>query len=421
MASASDAGSMGSTKKASCTSSASSECRFEKALRSIEARVAKDAAHSAAAKMEAKLRGRFIEVKLEEKERARQEWLETYSIQRAAEYQDRLAAVEERREAAKEYNRAEEERLIELGKRKALAEEERVAALAQLRADEEALNRDLQASREVDYRRTVAKGVELEKSRQEVKRKQQDDLAQRRAQCDRALARKRAESIELRRVRAQESSSRIRAQSQQDEDMRRRKEARFHQKIQKAEAEQERRKQIMEQIKQIQQDRDYKVQHLKDLAWQASVTNREDDYRREIEEALGAQKAAFPQLSSAPTTPRSPASFSGFSPSYRGYSPRIRGSSQERSKPRFHSPPSNPALLAPPAPQAMRARAEPISPAGGCSPCSSRSSIAGSGAVGVSPRRKLGPGGRSGPVASSQSLGSTRCSLQASATELEAA
>eukprot|EP00440_Ansanella_granifera_P045961 gb/GFBE01049780.1/.p1 GENE.gb/GFBE01049780.1/~~gb/GFBE01049780.1/.p1 ORF type:complete len:430 (+),score=91.29 gb/GFBE01049780.1/:1-1290(+) len=429
MAGASDASSQGSIGRRSMSIS-SSECKFEKALRLAEARMARDA-RNPAAKVEHDLRSRELKAQQEAREAARQEWLEGFSTERATEHEERMNVVRSRRDIAQSFIQLQQEERIALGDAKARAEEARAEALAQLRADEEALNREIAASRDTRIVSNVARATALQQSRAEAKRRQQEDLARRRAQVEMALARERAESAERRRARAEESGARLRTRSQQIEDRRREKEERFQQKIEQVQAEQQRRQEIMEQIKQLQRQQKTKADQLREMAWQAAVTNKDDDYRQEVQDLTLEHRveAAFPRLSSAPTTPRSPRS--SFTPSNRGGSPRCSPTARSMSQDPRPAPkplrlrmPTDPvqpasarALLQVP----HAAQGDPISPASRFTPCSSHSSIV-AGAPVVSPlRRKLGGGGRSGPVASSLSLGSTRCSLQASAAELDAA
>ncbi|CAJ1348504.1 unnamed protein product [Effrenium voratum] len=71
----------------SSSTAASSDCRYERALRLAEARLAK-AARSPAAKLEAHLHCEALQAKHEAKERARQEWLESFSMEKSAEFQE---------------------------------------------------------------------------------------------------------------------------------------------------------------------------------------------------------------------------------------------------------------------------------------------------------------------------------------------
>lgn len=406
------------------------ECRFEKSLRLAEVRLRKEA-RGPAARLETQLNCRALEAKIETREASRREYLETRSTELQAESQDKANMAQERHAQAQSHQRLQQERLLAEAEEKRQAEEARAEALAQLQADEEALSLESAASRDQRIASTIARAADIRQGRAHAHVRAQDATLRRRQEVERTLAVERAESNERRRIRAEEASARLRTRSQQLQQRGAEKEARFQQKIQQAEAEKQRRADIMEQIKQLQQQQAGKFDAIRHMAWQAAVTNKEEKLRQELE-------ALVPRLASSPTTPRTPGSArftaSPTSSVRARCSPRassVQGGGSVGGLATARSASSKSfQLIAPYEDQAQPSapsnkpggerkkaggiQAEPISPSsgGGVTPNSSRSSFVG----------KLAPGGRNGPVVSSlQSLGSTRCSLQASATELEAA
>lgn len=409
----------------------SAECRYEKSLRLAEVRLRKEA-RGPAARLETLLNCRALEAKIDTREASRREYLETRSTELQEQYQDKANTAQERHAQAQSHLRLQQERLRAEAEQKRQAEETRAEALAQLHADEEALNLESAASRDQRIASNISRATDLRQGRAQAHVRAQDATLRRRQQVERTLAVERAESNERRRIRAEEASARLRTRSQQLRQRSAEKEARFQQKIQQAEAEKQRRADIMEQIKQLQQQHHGHIHTIREMAWQAAVTNEEDKLRQELE-------GLVPRLANSPTTPRTPnsARFVVASPtssvrargSPRASSAQGAGSGGGLATARSASSKSF-QLIAPYEDQAQPSAAgnkpggerkkaggtqpEPISPSsgGGVTPNSSRSSFVG----------KLAPGGRNGPVVSSlQSLGSTRCSLQASATELEAA
>jgi len=410
------------------------DCRYEKSLRLAEVRLRKQA-RGPAARLETQLNCRALEAKIEAREASRREWLESRSFELQAECQEKMGAAQERHTQVQNHLKLHQERLRAEADEKSQAEEARAEALAQLRADEEALNLESAASRDLRIASNIAKATDIRQGRTQSHLRVQDATLRRRQEVERTLAVERAESSDRRKIRAEEASARLRTRSQQIEQRKVEKEARFHQKIQQAEAEKQRRAEIMEQIKQLQLQHAGKFDTFREMAWQAAVTKKEEKLRQELE-------ALVPRLANSPTTPRSPGSGRFLaSPASSG---RARCSPRAGSEPEGPSPTDSGGnsggnsgglasarsassksfhLIAPYEDRAQHSvpnnkpggvQPEPTSPTsgGGFTPSSSRSSFVG----------KLAPGGRNGPVVSSlQSLGSTRCSLQASATELESA
>ncbi|CAJ1383136.1 unnamed protein product [Effrenium voratum] len=379
----------------SSSTAASSDCRYERALRLAEARLAK-AARSPAAKLEAHLHCEALQAKHEAKERARQEWLESFSMEKSAEFQDKLDAHRGRLEQANSFNRQKQEELLATAQAKALAQEAKAQAIAQQRAKEEAFNRELGAERDTRILTTITKATVLEQERAETKRRQQEDLSRRRLMVELSNARERAASSDRRRAREDKIGACVRASSQQAEVRRREKEVRFQQKRDQAEAECRRRQELMEQVKQLQQESYFKANQIKEMAWKAQVHNNHDFLRQELE-------ALVPRLSSAPTTPRSPATLLP-TPSAKGSSPRNSTPRLERFIPATYVA-TSPRYGAT-SPRAKTSTLASHSPASAASLASSSSGCL------VSPRPKPRFG------ASAQSLGSTRASLQASNSEL---
>ncbi|CAJ1348505.1 unnamed protein product [Effrenium voratum] len=171
---------------------------------------------------------------------------------------------------------------------------------------------------------------------------------------------------------------------------------RFQQKRDQAEAECQ---ELMEQVKQLQQESYFKANQIKEMAWKAQVHNNHDFLRQELE-------ALVPRLSSAPTTPRSPATLLP-TPSAKGSSPRNSTPRLERFIPATYVA-TSPRYGAT-SPRAKTSTLASHSPASAASLASSSSGCL------VSPRPKPRFG------ASAQSLGSTRASLQALAEECRAA
>eukprot|EP00930_Biecheleria_cincta_P099677 TRINITY_DN91289_c0_g1_i1.p1 TRINITY_DN91289_c0_g1~~TRINITY_DN91289_c0_g1_i1.p1 ORF type:complete len:440 (+),score=114.69 TRINITY_DN91289_c0_g1_i1:257-1576(+) len=430
--------SQGSSRRSGSVSSV--DCRYEKALRLAEVRMRKEARWPAA-RLETQLNCRALEAKIEAREASRTEWLESRSTELQAEYQEKVSSAQERHAHVQNHLKLQQERLRAEADEKRRAEEARAEALAQLRADEEALNQENAASRDLRITSNITRATDMRQSRAQAHLRAQDATHRRRQHVEQTLAMERAASNERRKIRAEEASARLRSRSQQIQQRNAEQEARFQQKIQQAEAEKQRRAEIMEQIKQLQLQQAGKFDSIREMAWQAAVTKKEEKLRQELE-------ALVPRLASSPTTPRTPGSGRFVaSPASSGRarcSPRASSAQPVAQEKRRASPTGSGGgsrngdggsgtsarsassksfnLIAPYEDRAQHSApnsqpgqtAEPISPAsgGGFTPSSSRSSFVG----------KLAPGGRNGPAVSSlQSLGSTRCSLQASATELESA
>jgi len=428
-ASVSSQGSQSPFKRIGGRTFQSGECKYEKALRLAEARLLRDA-RNPASKLEVELRARALEAEQQAKENFRQEWLESFSTERAEVYEDRMRVIRGRREGAQVHQRSQSEQLIADAAAKQQADQARAEALAQLRADEEALLRDDGIARDQKIQATVSKATDILRSQQEERMRQQEDLARRRREVEEGLARERAESVRARRTREEDSSSRLRARSAQLDHERHEKEARFQRKIQQVESEKQRRNEIMDKIKSLQMEGQSKAQQFRDMAWQAAVCNTHVDLRQELE-------ALVPRLANLPTTPRSLAG--GTADSFGVASPRRSiggrgGSSQQTSSrgamagtPRKYVATASVSVKALSLSlggktSALKGQAEQKTPTSGCTPCSSRSSIgigSGAGKTGYpvsSPLRRKS-GGRH--VQSSVSIGSTRSSLQASAADLE--
>lgn len=405
-------------------SASSSECKFEKALRLAEERLAKEARHPAL-KMEVQMRLQELKAKHDAKEAARKDWHDNFTAQRSVEIQDKMHAVRGRREQAQQFIRVQAQDLLAVGDAKARAAEAKKDAIARQRAEEEALNREIASHRDSHIADTISKASAVQNERTSARRLSQEMTAQRRSLVEVEIARERAASAERRRARSEYVDSRLRAHSQHLEGRRQEKEAKFAQKREQAEAEHRRRDAIMEHIRKLHVQRHHKASQLKELAWQAAVTNREDTLRQELE-------ALVPRLASAPTTPRSPGNFN--TPSNHGVSPQSHqtprasaGSPRRVNADRFIPATFYPTTPRQPTPTVTGkpnlwspvAGLEPplMSPTSVASLTSSRSSF--SGGAALSPRRqKLF--GRFGPISSAQSLGSTRASLQASSPELVA-
>lgn len=378
--------------------STASECRFEKALRLAEAHLAKRA-RQPAFKLEVQLQCQALQAKQEAKERARQEWLEGLSLEKFAEFQDRTKTSHARHEQVQNFNRCKQEELLAAAAAKTQAAEARAEMIAQRRAEEEALNRDIAMHREKRISTTTARAIEMQQERAASIRREQERVQKRRTMVDQENAKERAASCERRRARDENVNERMRARSHHLEGQRKEKEARFLQKCEQADTENRRRAEIMERIRQLQQQNHQKVAQIKELTWKASVTNNEDILRQELE-------VLVPRLSSAPTTPRG----SFCSSSNKGMSP---GSVTNRIHDRFIPATFQP--MTPRKPQTPRAgfgQFESVLPLSASSPTSSKSSSAV-----VSPHRQKA---RFDPVTSAVSLGSTRASLHASIPELGA-
>mmetsp|Transcript_52119 Transcript_52119/g.63834 ORF Transcript_52119/g.63834 Transcript_52119/m.63834 type:complete len:384 (-) Transcript_52119:59-1210(-) len=373
--------------------SLASECRFEKALRLAEANLAKRA-RQPAYNLEVQLHCQALQAKQEAKEKTRQEWLESLTLEKLAESQDRTKNSHARHEQVQNFNKSKQEGLLATAAAKTQASEARAEMIAQRRAEEEAANREIATAREQRILNTTARANELLQEKVAAARREQERLQKRRSMVDMENAKERAASCERRRARQDTMNEHLRAHSQHLEGERRNKEQRFLQKCEQAEAEHRRRGEIMERIRQLQHQNQQKVAHIKELTWKASVTNNEDILRQELE-------VLVPRLSSAPTTPR------GSFCSSKGMSP---GSVTNR----IHSDRFIPATFQPTTPRRGKPQTprpglgqfeavSPFSAFSASSPTSSRSSVAV-----VSPHRQKA---RFDPVNSAVSLGSTRASI----------
>eukprot|EP00438_Fugacium_kawagutii_P027464 Skav205573 [mRNA] locus=scaffold460:6469:7725:+ [translate_table: standard] len=375
--------------------STASECRFEKALRLAEANLAKRA-RQPAFNLEVQLQCQALQAKQEAKERARQEWLEGVTSEKFTEFQDRTKTSQTRHDQVQNFNKCKQEGLLAAAAAKAQAAEARAEMIAQRRAEEEALNREIASARDKRIFTTTARAAELLEEKATSIRREQERVQKRRSRVDMENAKERAASCERRRAREEGMNERLRAHSQHLEGQRKDKEMRFLQKREQADVEHRRRAEIMERIRQLQQQNHQRVAQIKELTWKASVTNNEDILRQELE-------VLVPRLSSAPTTPRSSfCSSKGMSPG--SVTNRIHS---DRFIPATFQP-TTPRRAKPQTPRTGFGQFESASPlSGATSPTSSRSS-----AAVVSPHRQKA---RFDPVNSAVSLGSTRASLHAEA------
>lgn len=378
--------------------STTSECRFEKALRLAEANLAKRARQPAFT-LEVQLQYQALEAKQEAKDRARQEWMESFTLEKFTESQDRTKASRTRHEQAQSFSKNKQEGLLSAAAAKAQAAEARAEMIATRRAEEAALNREIASQRDARISSTKARAVESLKERSASLQRSHESLHQRRAMVTQEIAKERANSCERRRARDETMQERLRAHSQHLEGQRKDKEQRFVQKCEQADAEHRRRAEIMERIRQLQQQNHMRVAQIKELTWKASVTNNEDILRQELE-------VLVPRLSSAPTTPRgSFCSSKGMSPGTNRTADRFIPATFHPTTPRRSgqtptSPSSQPRFKG-----VAGVGAEATSP-WSMSPTSSRSSTA----AAVSPYQRQKA--RFDPVNSTTSLTSTRASPQ---------
>ena len=384
--------------------STTSECRFEKALRLAEANLAKRA-RQPAFNLEVQLQCQALQAKQEAKERARHEWLEAVTVEKFTLFQDRTNSCNARHEQVQNFNKCKQEGLLATAAAKAQAAEARAEMIAQRRAEEEALNREIGMHRDKRISNTTARCTELQQERAACIRREQERVQKRRSIMEQENAKERAASCERRRARDENMNERLRAHSQHLEGQRKEKETRFLQKCEQADAEHRRRADIMQRVKELQQQNHQRVAQIKELTWKASVTNNEDILRQELE-------VLVPRLSSAPTTPRASITPRGSFSSSKGMSPGSGTNRNRTLSDRFIPATFQP--MTPRKPQSPRAgfgQFESVSPLSTSSPVSSKSSTAV-----VSPHRQK----RFDPVNSAVSLGSTRASLHASIPELGA-
>ena len=274
-----------------------SECKFEKALCSKEKWLAKEEARHRALWLE-QMRYQEMRATHENKETARRDWQELFTAQKSAEIQIRMQTIRGRRQQAQEFIRAQTEEQMELAEAKARAAESNSEFIARQRADEEVLNQEIASHRDARIAHNIYKASLMQTQQAKRRLLQQEMTAQRRMMVEQEAVRQRAASAERRRARSEYMDARLRAHSQQLESKRQEKEARLAHKRQQVEARHRRHEEIMEQMRKLDVQHHQTSSLLRDLTWQAAVTNSQDRLLREL--------TAVPRVASAPATPRSP-------------------------------------------------------------------------------------------------------------------
>ncbi|CAE7380643.1 Ank1 [Symbiodinium sp. KB8] len=291
-----------------------SECKFEKALCSKEKWLAKEEArHRALWKKQ--MHYEEMRAKHENKETARRDWQENFTAQKKAEIQIRMQTICGRRQQAQQFIRAQTEEQIASAEAKAIAAVSKSEYIARQRADEEALNQEIASHRDARIANNIYKASLLQTERAKRRLLQQEMTAQRRMMVEQEAVHQRAASAERRRARSDYMDARLRAHSEQLEGKRQEKEARLAHKRQQVEARHQRHEEIMERMRKLDMQHHQTSSLLRELTWQAAVSNSQDRLLHEL-------TAVVPRVASAPTTPRSPGGFTTSPESQSWHTPR---------------------------------------------------------------------------------------------------
>lgn len=291
-----------------------SECKFEKALCSKEKWLAKEEArHRALWKKQ--MHYEEMRAKHEKKETARRDWQENFTAQKKAEIQIRMQTICGRRQQAQQFIRAQTEEQIASAEAKAIAAVSKSEYIARQRADEEALNQEIASHRDARIANNIYKASLLQTERAKRRLLQQEMTAQRRMMVEQEAVHQRAASAERRRARSDYMDARLRAHSEKLEGKRQEKEARLAHKRQQVEARHQRHEEIMERMRKLDMQHHQTSSLLRELTWQAAVSNSQDRLLHEL-------TAVVPRVASAPTTPRSPGGFTTSPESQSWHTPR---------------------------------------------------------------------------------------------------
>ncbi|CAE7840919.1 Ank1 [Symbiodinium necroappetens] len=291
-----------------------SECKFEKALCSKEKWLAKEEArHRALWKKQ--MHYEEMRAKHENKETARRDWQENFTAQKKAEIQIRMQTICGRRQQAQQFIRAQTEEQIASAEAKAIVAVSKSEYIARQRADEEALNQEIASFRDARIANNIYKASLLQTERAKRRLLQQEMTAQRRMMVEQEAVHQRAASAERRRARSDYMDARLRAHSEQLEGKRQEKEARLAHKRQQVEARHQRHEEIMERMRKLDMQHHQTSSLLRELTWQAAVSNSQDRLLHEL-------TAVVPRVASAPTTPRSPGGFTTSPESQSWHTPR---------------------------------------------------------------------------------------------------